>query len=127
MGKEGAGKLVAEKRTSKDCVFCRIIEGELPSVKLYEDDKIIAIEDINRQAPFHALLISKEHVESLLEVKDWRIISHIFEIIKFLAEEYKLAEKGFRVVNNCGDDGGQTIYHLHFHLLGGRSMGWPPG
>lgn len=111
----------------RKCVFCDIVSGKLPSVKLYEDDKVIAIKDINPQAPFHALIISKEHVENLLKVKDGSLISHIFDVIKLLAVEHGIAEKGFRVVNNCGDDGGQTIYHLHFHLLGGRPMDWPPG
>lgn len=126
MGEEGARKL-GVKGIEGECVFCKIIKGELPATKLYEDEKLIAIKDINPQAPFHALLISKEHVESLLKVENFNIISHIFRVINFLAKEYNLAESGFRVVNNCGDNGGQTIYHLHFHLLGGRRMGWPPG
>lgn len=110
-----------------NCVFCKIIKGELPAVKLYEDDKIIAIKDINPQAPFHVLIISREHVESLLEVQDFSLLSHLFKVINLLVREHNLAESGFRVVNNCGDYGGQTIYHLHFHLLGGRRMDWPPG
>lgn len=111
----------------QDCVFCKIIKGELPSNKLFEDDKVIVIKDINPQAPFHALVISKDHIESLLEVKDFSLVSHIFKVIAELALRHDLAERGFRVVNNCGDDGGQTIYHLHFHILGGRPMDWPPG
>lgn len=125
MDKEGIGGL--ERRRMVDCVFCRIVRGELPSVKLFEDDKVIAIKDINPQAPFHALVISKKHIESILEVEDGELIAHIFRVIKFLANKYNLAKKGFRVVNNCGHDGGQTIYHLHFHLMGGRPMDWPPG
>ncbi|MCD6363489.1 MAG: histidine triad nucleotide-binding protein [Synergistetes bacterium] len=111
----------------RDCVFCRIIRGELPSEKLYEDGKVVVIKDINPQAPFHALVIPKEHVENVLEVEDGALFSHIFRVIRLVVERYGLAEKGFRIVNNCGYEGGQTVYHLHFHILGGRLMGWPPG
>ncbi|MDK2872222.1 MAG: histidine triad family protein [bacterium] len=108
-------------------MFCKIVRGELPSNKLYEDDKVLVIKDINPQAPFHALVISKDHIKSLVDVEDFNLISHMFRVIKEITISYKLAEKGFRVVNNCGDDGGQTVYHIHFHILGGRAMDWPPG
>ncbi len=111
----------------KDCVFCRIVTGELPSEKLYEDERVIVIKDINPQAPFHALVITKDHIENILDVEDYEIFSHVFKVINLVAREYGLTKKGFRIVNNCGYEGGQTIYHLHFHILGGRFMGWPPG
>jgi histidine triad (HIT) family protein len=112
-----------------DCIFCKIIKGEIPAQKVFEDEKVLAFNDINPAAPVHILIIPKNHISSAMELDEdnSNMIGHIFTVAKKLAEEYKISEKGFRVVNNCGRDGGQTVNHLHFHLIGGRSMSWPPG
>ena len=111
-----------------DCVFCKIANGEIPSKKAYEDDRILGFYDLDPQAPTHILLIPKEHLSSVREItpENSGIVAHIFEVAAQLAEELGLSN-GFRIVTNCGEDGGQTVQHLHFHLLGGRSMKWPPG
>ena len=111
-----------------DCVFCKIVSGEIPSKKAYEDDKVLAFFDLEPQAPVHILIVPKEHIESVDRVnsQNSQIIGYIFEIAAKLAKEFGLS-KGYRIVTNCGEDGGQTVGHLHFHLLGGRFMQWPPG
>lgn len=111
-----------------DCVFCKIAKGEIPSKKAYEDDRVLAFYDLDPQAPVHILIIPKEHISSAAEItsENSGIVAHIFEVAAKLAEENQLTE-GFRVVTNVGKDGGQSVPHLHFHLLGGRSMKWPPG
>ena len=111
-----------------DCVFCKIAKGEIPSKKAYEDDQILAFYDLDPQAPVHILLIPKNHISSANELteENSKVVSHIFVVAAKLAKELGL-EKGYRIVNNCGEDGGQPVQHLHFHLLGGRSMKWPPG
>ena len=111
-----------------DCVFCKIAAGEIPSKKAYEDDKVLAFYDLEPQAPVHILLIPKEHIASADELtrENCSIVGEIFTIAAELAKKLGL-EGGYRIVNNCGKDGGQTVQHLHFHLLGGRSMQWPPG
>ena len=111
-----------------DCVFCKIAKGEIPSKKAYEDDQILAFYDLDPQAPVHILLIPKAHIASGNELTEENsaVVSHIFLTAAKLAKELGL-EKGYRIVHNCGEDGGQTVQHLHFHLLGGRSMKWPPG
>lgn len=112
-----------------NCVFCSIIDGKIPSQKVYEDDKILCFKDINPEAPIHLIIIPKKHIESIndLENKDAELIGHIFLKVKQIAKELKIDESGYRIVNNCGKDGGQTVPHIHFHLLGGRSLNWPPG
>lgn len=112
-----------------NCIFCKIIKGEIPCSKVYEDDKVLAFNDISPEAPVHVLVIPKEHIRSVNEIneKNSNIISHIFEVINKLVLELKVEETGYRVVTNCGKDGGQTVDHLHFHVLGGRSLQWPPG
>lgn len=111
-----------------DCVFCKIARGEIPSKKAYEDELIYAFYDLDPQAPVHILIIPKEHIASTMDItpENSAIVAHIFEVAAKLARELSL-QKGFRIVNNCGEEGGQTVQHLHFHLLGGRSMKWPPG
>ena len=111
-----------------DCLFCKIAGGEIPSQKVYEDELVYAFYDIDPQAPTHFLVIPKAHIASVSAVtaENSAVVAHIFEVIAKLAKELGL-EKGYRIVNNCGEDGGQTVRHLHFHLLGGRSMEWPPG
>lgn len=112
-----------------ECIFCKIIKKEIPSNIVYEDDNIIAFKDINPQAPVHLLVVPKKHIPNLLEVeeKDSFLILEITRVIKELAKTYNIDDRGFRVVINTGDEGGQTVHHLHFHLLGGRFMTWPPG
>ncbi|WP_069649308.1 histidine triad nucleotide-binding protein [Caloranaerobacter ferrireducens] len=112
-----------------DCIFCKIVNGEIPSKKVYEDDKVLAFEDIDPQAPVHILVIPKEHIPSIKDINEDNIevISHIHLVIKRLAKEKGIDQDGFRIVNNCGEKGGQTVGHLHYHLLGGRHLMWPPG
>lgn len=111
-----------------DCIFCKIATGEIPSQKIYEDEEIVAFNDLEPQAPVHVLIIPKEHIPSANQIttKNRDIIGKIFMIAAKIAKEQGL-ENGYRIVNNCGDDGGQTVQHLHFHLLGGRKMKWPAG
>ena len=106
-----------------DCLFCKIINGEIPSQKVYEDDLVYAFKDINPMAPVHILVIPKEHISSMLEINETNstVISHIFEVITLIAKEQGL-EKGFRVVSNCNEHAGQTVFHLHFHILGGQQL-----
>jgi histidine triad (HIT) family protein len=112
-----------------DCLFCRIVRGEIPSKKVYEDDTIFAFEDINPQAPTHILIIPKAHHTSLKEVPETQgdLLGHILLTARELAKEAGLDESGFRIVLNTGRDSGQAVFHIHFHLLGGRRMSWPPG
>jgi histidine triad (HIT) family protein len=111
-----------------DCLFCKIASGEIPAQKLYEDDDAVVFADIHPQAPVHVLLIPRKHIASLahLSAGDERLLGHLHAVAKKIAEEKGL-KKGFRTVMNTGEDGGQTVDHMHLHLLGGRSMHWPPG
>ena len=110
-----------------DCIFCKIAKGEIPSNQVYEDEQVLAFHDLDPQAPVHVLLIPKEHIASALEItpENSAVVAHLFEVAAKLAKELGL-ENGFRIVNNCGKDGMQSVQHLHFHLLGKRQMGWPP-
>ena len=112
-----------------DCLFCKIIAGEIPSSKVYEDDLVYAFNDISPAAPVHVLIIPKNHISSANELNEDNaaIVSHIFLVAGKIAKQLGIAENGYRIVNNCGKDGGLTVGHLHFHLLGGRNLGWPPG
>ncbi|WP_124727834.1 histidine triad nucleotide-binding protein [Staphylospora marina] len=110
-----------------DCIFCRIVEGKIPARKVYEDEHVLAFHDIAPQAPVHVLVIPKVHVRSIMELEDEGLAGKIVTGIRNVARELNLDEKGFRVVNNMGQDGGQTVFHIHFHLLGGRTLTWPPG
>lgn len=111
-----------------DCLFCKIIAGEIPGKKLYEDELVYAFYDIDPQAPVHFLVIPKEHIQSANEIDPNKapLVGHCFAVIAKLAKELGLVD-GYRIVNNCGRDGGQTVEHLHFHVLGGRELAWPPG
>lgn len=111
-----------------DCLFCKIVAGEIPSTKVYEDEKVYAFLDIDPKAPFHAIVIPKEHITSAADItkENSALIASVFEAIAKIAKEENL-EKGFRVVNNCGEEGGQTVGHIHFHLLARRNLAWPPG
>lgn len=105
------------------CLFCKIIAGEIPSTKVYEDDQVLAFWDINPQAPTHILVIPKEHIGSVAEVDESnaQVVAHIFEVIPGIAAAEGL-HNGYRVVSNCGPDAGQTVPHLHFHILGGKEL-----
>lgn len=109
----------------ENCTFCKIIKGEIPSNKVYEDEEILAFKDINPAAPIHILVIPKKHLESLATMKkgDEKIISKIYQVINIIAEKQGFKEKGYRVIVNCGKDGGQEVPHLHFHLLAGTQFG----
>ena len=111
-----------------DCLFCRIAAGEIPSDKIYEDDRVIAFYDIDPQAPVHFLVIPKQHLESVnaITADNSSIVAHVFEVIAEIAKKLQLTN-GYRVVTNCGEDGGQSVPHLHFHVLAKRSLKWPPG
>ena len=114
-----------EKINMSNCIFCKIIAGEIPSKKVYEDDSILVFRDINPQAPVHVLMVPKEHIPSANEIapETAAVAGHIFAKVGEIATLLGVADSGYRVINNCGVDGGQTVAHLHFHLLGGRSLG----
>ena len=106
-----------------DCLFCKIVRGDIPSTKVYEDDLVYAFRDINPQAPTHILVIPKAHLSSVNDVtaENSAVVAHIFQVIPRIAAEEGLTG-GYRVVSNCGDDAGQTVHHLHFHILGGKPL-----
>ena len=108
-----------------DCVFCKIVSGEIPSKRVYEDDQVIVINDLNPGAPVHVLVIPKEHTENILTASP-EILVHVKKVLPEIVRKLGIAEKGFRVVVNTGVEGGQTVPHLHFHILGGIELGWPP-
>ncbi|HOP60198.1 MAG TPA: histidine triad nucleotide-binding protein [Candidatus Saccharicenans sp.] len=112
-----------------DCLFCRIINKEIPSRLVYEDEKVLAFEDIKPQAPAHILIIPKKHLASLKEAdeNDQNLLGYLLLTARKIAQDKGLAESGFRLVINSGPDSGQEVNHLHVHLLGGRRFGWPPG
>jgi histidine triad (HIT) family protein len=114
---------------SSDCLFCRIVSGELPAAQVYSDDTVVAIRDIAPQAPTHILLLSRKHIASVGEVgeQDRDLMGKIFAVGAELARREGVATDGYRLVVNNGRNGGQTVDHLHVHLLGGRRMAWPPG
>ena len=111
-----------------DCIFCKIANGEIPTTKVYEDETVVAFNDLEPQAPVHVLIIPKMHIASADEINEDNsaVVAHIFEVAAKVAKEKGLTN-GYRIVNNCGDEGGQTVKHLHFHLMGGRQFGWPAG
>lgn len=114
----------------EDCIFCKIAHGEIPSTKVYEDDTVLAFRDLDPQAPEHVLIIPKKHLSSVLDfgAEDRELAAHILtDVVPALARTLGIDAGGFRLVTNMGADGGQTVGHLHFHLLGGRSLTWPPG
>lgn len=107
----------------KDCLFCKIVAGDIPSTKVYEDEQVLAFRDIAPQAPTHILVIPKAHIASVAEITgdNSGVVSHIFEVIPQIAKAEGL-DNGFRVVSNCGEHAGQTVHHLHFHILGGKQL-----
>jgi histidine triad (HIT) family protein len=112
-----------------DCIFCKIIAGEIPSKKIYEDDEFLAFHDVTPQAPVHFLVIPKQHIKNIMELEsgDSGLIGRLLYRAQALATELGCGEKGARFVINCKSDGGQTVDHLHCHVLGGRPLDWPPG
>jgi len=117
-----------------DCIFCRIVRGEVPAQKVWEDDGVLAFRDINPVAPVHILIVPKKHIEGVqsLTQEDECLVGHMFYVARRIAEEQGIApgedlSRGYRLVFNVGRDAGQSVFHLHLHLIGGRSMGWPPG
>ena len=107
-----------------DCIFCKIANGEIPSNKVYEDETVVAFHDIAPQTPVHVIVIPRQHIACAADITEENsaVIAHIFEVISKLAKELGL-DNGFRIINNCGADGGQTVGHIHFHILGGKKLG----
>ncbi len=112
-----------------DCLFCKVAKGDIPAKIIYRDDSVVAFDDINPQAPQHKLIIPLKHINTLNDVKpeDSELLGHMLQTAKMLAKELALAEPGYRLVINCNPGAGQTVFHIHVHLLGGRQMTWPPG
>jgi len=112
-----------------NCLFCKIAEGQIPSKIVYQDEDVVAFEDINPQAPYHILLIPRRHITSIsdLTLEDGPTLALLFIVANKLAQKLGLGERGYRLVTNVGPDAGQAVYHLHFHLIGGRKFRWPPG
>lgn len=110
-----------------DCLFCKMVAGEIKPNVAYEDDKVLAFHDLNPQAPLHVLVIPKRHVASLNELEDAGLGGHLLQVAATVAQQAGYGERGYRTVINCNADGGQTVFHLHLHVLAGRAMHWPPG
>ncbi len=113
----------------ESCIFCKIAAGQIPCKKAYEDEQVLAFHDINGQAPVHVLIIPKKHIPSVLALQpeDDALLGHMFQVAQMVARELGAAETGFRLVYNTGADAGQSVPHIHMHLLGGRELAWPPG
>lgn len=109
----------------EDCIFCKIIKGDIPSTKVYEDDNVLAFKDINPQAPVHVIVIPKVHIQSANMINEDNVqeVSNIFLAINKIVKELGIDESGYRIINNCGKDGGQTVPHLHFHIIGKKNLG----
>lgn len=112
-----------------NCIFCKMAAGEIKPDVVYEDDSVLAFRDMNPQAPTHVLVIPREHIETLNDVTDaqGRLIGRLYAAVRKIAAQEGIADSGYRTVFNCNAEGGQSVYHLHLHLLGGRPMSWPPG
>ncbi len=112
-----------------ECLFCKMITGEIPTDKVYENEHVFAFRDINPQAPVHILIIPKNHISTIndLEETDRSLVGELYLAAKTIAAEQKIAEPGYRCVMNCNAQAGQSVFHIHLHLLGGRTMAWPPG
>lgn len=109
--------------SSNECIFCKIIKGEIPSEIIYRDERVIGFKDINPQAPVHILIVPKEHIPTLNDLEDPELGGHILQVAKKIAKELGIDQTGYRVINNCNREAGQVIFHIHFHLLGGRRLG----
>ena len=112
---------------SEDCLFCRIVSGEIPAQVVAQDELTLAFEDLNPRAPVHVLVIPKQHIADIRDQWPAGLLDAIFAMANRVADEREVAEKGYRTVFNFGRDAGQTVLHAHLHVLGGRAMGWPPG
>jgi len=114
---------------SKDCLFCKILAGDIPADIVHETESVIAFRDINPQAPTHVLIIPRQHIATIndLQPEDREIIGNLYLAAKEIAKAERLSEPGYRVVMNCNEGAGQSVFHIHLHLLGGRGLGWPPG
>jgi histidine triad (HIT) family protein len=114
---------------SSDCLFCKILAGDVPAELVYESNEAIAFRDINPQAPSHLLIIPRQHIETINDLGpgDAVLVGNLFLVAQQVAKDEGIAENGYRVVMNCNADAGQTVFHLHLHMLGGRQLGWPPG
>lgn len=112
-----------------DCIFCKIVNQEVPANIIYRDEHVIAFDDLHPRAPIHKLIIPRKHIATLndIEPNDTEILGNLFQAAKHLAQELNIAEPGYRVVMNCNAGAGQQVFHIHLHLLGGRSLTWPPG
>lgn len=117
------------EETVSDCIFCRIVAGTIPAKVVYQDEWTLAFDDISPQAPVHTLVIPKKHVAAVQDMgdADQALLGRLLLTCRTVANQKRLAESGYRIVANTGRDGGQTVFHLHFHVLGGRHLGWPPG
>ncbi len=114
---------------SDDCIFCKIAAGEIPGDIVYQDDQVVAFRDLNPQAPTHVLVIPREHISTINDLQEHHaeLVGRLYLAAKRVAAEEGIAERGYRTVMNCNAEAGQTVFHIHLHLLGGRPMGWPPG
>jgi histidine triad (HIT) family protein len=114
---------------AEDCIFCKIAAGEIPATLEYEDEHVVAFKDMNPQAPVHILVIPRVHIEKIGDINSDNadILQHLINGANKIAQKFNIAEDGYRLVINSGDNGGQTVYHIHVHVLGGRFMKWPPG
>lgn len=129
-----AGESATDRRRSEEvvmeeCIFCRIAAGEMDAEVIYEDDRVVAFRDINPQAPVHVLVVPRKHLRSAFDIsaQDGDLLYHIFQAIRKISFDEGIAEKGVRVLTNVEREAGQSVFHLHFHVLGGRHMLWPPG
>jgi len=115
--------------SSSDCLFCKILAGDVPAELVYESNEAIAFRDVNPQAPSHVLIIPRQHIETIndLDPGDAALVGNLFLVAQQVAKDEGIAENGYRVVMNCNADAGQTVFHLHLHMLGGRRLDWPPG
>jgi histidine triad (HIT) family protein len=129
-GNGGAGRWKGWGAVSEgDCIFCRIVAGEVPADRVHEDEATVAFRDVNPQAPVHVLVIPRRHIASVadLEAGDAGLVGSLFVVARRIAEGEGLAERGYRLVINAGEEAGQTVHHIHLHVIGGRAMRWPPG
>jgi histidine triad (HIT) family protein len=117
------------KQNTSDCLFCKIVAGKIPAELIYENDDVVAFKDISPQAPVHNLIIPKKHIAMINDInkEDETLIGKMFLAAKIIAKQEGIADDGYRTVMNCGESAGQTIFHIHLHLLAGRSLSWPPG
>ena len=117
------------EESTMECLFCKIADGSIPAKLLYQDDLVVAFDDLNPKAPHHKLIIPIKHIATLndLQEEDNQLVGHMLQVAKKIAKDLNIADEGYRLVMNCNEGAGQTVFHIHAHLLGGRRMNWPPG